>query len=125
MTRSSREGMIQSVGLPDAQDADKTTHRGMRAKDVVLPSGCLRSLQARPPSLAAARTTITAGPVLEGGRPAAWIAKEKLRHGLNLRARVTGPVPCAAGPRPTARLPRLVRPERRHPRVGQPCLDGR
>jgi len=25
---------------------------------------------------------------------AAWIAKEKLRHALNLRARVTGSVPC-------------------------------
>ena len=56
---------------------------------------------------------------------AAWIGKEKLRHALNLRARVTGSTPVRAQrPRPALRLLRLVRLQRRHPRAGQPGPDG-
>ena len=55
---------------------------------------------------------------------AAWIAKEKLRDVLNLRARVTGSAPLRAGrARQARRLLRLVRPERRHPRAGHPGQD--
>ena len=55
---------------------------------------------------------------------AAWIGKEKLRDVLNLRARVTGSVPCRARrPRPAVRVLRLVRAERRHPRADQPGQD--
>ena len=56
---------------------------------------------------------------------AAWIAKEKLRHALNLRARVTGSRPVRARrPGPAVRLLRLVRRQRRHPRAAQPGQDG-
>ena len=56
---------------------------------------------------------------------AAWIGKEKLRHALNLRARVTGSVPGERnGVGPAVRLLRLVRPERRHPRAAFPGQDG-
>ena len=42
-----------------------------------------------------------------------WIAKEKLRDTLNLRARVTGSAPCERDVRrPALRLLRLVRPRR-------------
>ena len=55
---------------------------------------------------------------------AAWIGKEKLRHALNLRARVTGSAPVRARrPGPALRLLRLVRLQRRHPRAAQPRPD--
>jgi hypothetical protein len=47
----------------------------------------------------------------------AWIAREKLRTALNVRARVTGSRP---GTRPALRLLRLVRPERGRPRAAHP-----
>jgi transposase len=50
-----------------------------------------------------------------------WIAKEKLRDVLNLRARINRSNPLrAGGPRPAVHLLCLVRPERRHPRTGHP-----
>ena len=55
---------------------------------------------------------------------AAWIAKEKLRHALNLRARITGSAPCERDVRGLAgRLLPLVRPERRHSRDLVPGQD--
>ena len=55
---------------------------------------------------------------------AAWIAKEKLRHALNLCARITGSAPCERNVRDRLfAFYRLVRPERRHPRAGQPRPD--
>ena len=48
----------------------------------------------------------------------AWIAKEKLRAALNLRARFRRSQPVrTAGKGPALRLLRLVRPERGHPRA--------
>ena len=64
-----------------------------------------------PAQFAKVTDTLQADP---GGQEiaAAWIGKEKLRHALNLRARVTGSVPCERNVRD--RLVRLLRLVRRH-----------
>ena len=52
---------------------------------------------------------------------AAWIAKEKLRDVLNLRARVTGSVPCERNVRDRLSASTTgPRSQRRHPRAGHP-----
>ena len=56
---------------------------------------------------------------------AAWIGKEKLRHALNLRARVTGSVPCERNVRDRLfAFYDWCAQQRRHPRAGQPGQDG-
>jgi hypothetical protein len=54
----------------------------------------VRNLEHLSPAQFAKVTGIPAGDPAGQEIAAAWIGKEKLRHALNLRARVTGSVPC-------------------------------
>ena len=54
---------------------------------------------------------------------AAWIGKEKLRHALNLRARITGSSPCERNVRDRLFAFYDWCAKRRHPRAGQPRPD--